>query len=355
MTRREHVPAFVGGARRVIDGQDPGRGLLLEPLSRVALEDTRLLRELGGRHRAGAFERPIEPEGIAEVDGQDLRHPEARREQPLHELVALLVRIDHRPLPSSVGEAPDTRRSPCVTVKRRGDRRQRPLEGEEPALPGRATGVSADVATGAEHPVARHHDRDRVGAEGVADRARSARPADALRQGAVGRRPPEGDPGGRRQDVSRDPAHQPPVELQLETGPFALEVLIELTPDLIGRGGVLQDPGRELTREPPEQLVPLLLLERHVGEAARGDREEQLSDGALEDAEGDVEQPLLGGDPGDVRGRRLRPAVGLLLPRKHSQVFSRIHFISSLSFFTPWYTFARAASSEIPSASATSA
>ena len=117
---------------------------------------------------------------------------------------------------------------------------------------------------------------------------------------------------------------------------------------------MLQDPGRELTREPPEQLVPLLLLEGHVGEAARGDREEQLTDGALEDAEGDVEQPSLGGDPGDVRGRRLGPAVGLPLPRKHSQI-SRIHFISSLSFFTPWYTFARAASSEIPSASATSA
>jgi hypothetical protein len=117
---------------------------------------------------------------------------------------------------------------------------------------------------------------------------------------------------------------------------------------------VLQDPGRELTREPPEQLVALLLLERHVGEAAGGDREEQLSDGALEDSEGDIEQPLLGGDRGDVRGRCLGPAVGLLLPRKRSQI-PRIHVISSLSFFTPWYTFARAASSEIPSASATSA
>ena len=75
--------------RNVVDVQDPGGRLLLEPLPRVSLEDPCRLRQLGSRHRARAFDGTIEPEGVAEVDREHLRHPETRREQPLNEFVTL--------------------------------------------------------------------------------------------------------------------------------------------------------------------------------------------------------------------------------------------------------------------------
>ena len=57
-------------------------------------------------------------------------------------------------------------------------------------------------------------------------------------------------------------------------------------------------------------------------------------------------------------GRKVDPPAGLATTAQPLQILRLdrpLHVISSLSFFTPWYTFARAASSEIPSASATSA
>src|SRR5215210_9078957 len=41
VARREQIPAFVRFRTRLVDGQDPGGGLLLQPLSRVSLEDLR--------------------------------------------------------------------------------------------------------------------------------------------------------------------------------------------------------------------------------------------------------------------------------------------------------------------------
>jgi hypothetical protein len=79
MARREEIPALVCFRGHVVDNQDPCRGLLLQPLSRVSLEDHGLLRESGGRHRARAFESPIQPERVSEVDGQELSHPETAR------------------------------------------------------------------------------------------------------------------------------------------------------------------------------------------------------------------------------------------------------------------------------------
>ena len=78
MTRREHVPADLRLRGHILDREDPGRGLLLQPFPRVPLEGPGLFRELRGRHRAGSSEGAVEPQGVAEVDRQHLRHPEAR-------------------------------------------------------------------------------------------------------------------------------------------------------------------------------------------------------------------------------------------------------------------------------------
>jgi hypothetical protein len=103
MTRREVVSAFVGVGRLVLGRQDPGRGLLLQPLPRVPLEDPGPLSQLASRHRSRPFESSVEPERISQRDGQDLSHPERCREQPLHEFVALSLHIHHHVSPSDLG------------------------------------------------------------------------------------------------------------------------------------------------------------------------------------------------------------------------------------------------------------
>ena len=95
MTLGKEVPAFVGPGGGVLDRQDPGGGLLFQPFPGVSLEDPGRLRQVRGRQRSLPVESPIEPERITEVNRQDLRHPQSRREEPTDELLPLTVRIGH--------------------------------------------------------------------------------------------------------------------------------------------------------------------------------------------------------------------------------------------------------------------
>ena len=149
-------------------------------------------------------------------------------------------------------------------------------------------------ASGRGRPRTRRRRRRRGGRGGTAPRSGSGwsrarcRPRGRRAGGRCARRASRRWSSGRRGRGRSQPGrpvrspHQTPVELQLEAGPVAGEVLVELPPDLVGGLRVFQDPGRELPRKPREQLVALLVLERHVGEAARRDRHEQLPDRAPE-------------------------------------------------------------------------
>jgi hypothetical protein len=88
---REAAPC-VGLARL----EDPGDGLVLEPLADVARVGSRRLRQLGrGRGAAGA-QRLVEPEAVAEVDGVDVVEAEDGAEEPLDERVPRRVAYARR-------------------------------------------------------------------------------------------------------------------------------------------------------------------------------------------------------------------------------------------------------------------
>ena len=72
MPRREKEASPVGFFLLVVDAEDPGCRLLLEPLARVARIDVRRLRKLAGRRRAAVSERTVEPEPVAQVDAEEI-------------------------------------------------------------------------------------------------------------------------------------------------------------------------------------------------------------------------------------------------------------------------------------------
>ena len=100
----------------------PVSRLLLEPLARVALVDPRGLGELGRGQRSAVRERPVQPEPIADVDGEEIERPTAsmnRRSTRRHaaRLLRQLVRCappdgrgDLRPLRAEKAKGVDSRR-----------------------------------------------------------------------------------------------------------------------------------------------------------------------------------------------------------------------------------------------------
>ena len=94
----EHAPVGVGeregaGLGRVAagDGEEPGHGLLLEPLPGVALVDAGTPRELGGGGRALAVEHLVEAELAPEVDGEELERADRGGHHPLGQVRGLGV------------------------------------------------------------------------------------------------------------------------------------------------------------------------------------------------------------------------------------------------------------------------
>jgi hypothetical protein len=89
---REPVPPGLGLGRRVLDLEDPGYGLLLEPLSSVPLVRAGGGRELARPQRAAVGERTVEAELAADVDAEEVEGAERGAEEPLDERLA--ARID---------------------------------------------------------------------------------------------------------------------------------------------------------------------------------------------------------------------------------------------------------------------
>ncbi len=85
----KRVPPLVGRGARLLHVEDTARGLLLEPLARVALMDPCGLGQIARCEWAPVGERSVEAEPIAEVDAEEVPCSERRREEALNERVAL--------------------------------------------------------------------------------------------------------------------------------------------------------------------------------------------------------------------------------------------------------------------------
>jgi hypothetical protein len=86
--RRKKEAPPVGFFVLVLDAEDPGRRLLLEPLARVARMDAGRLRQLAGRRRATVSERAVETEPIAQVDAEEIEGRDRGLEEPLNKRIA---------------------------------------------------------------------------------------------------------------------------------------------------------------------------------------------------------------------------------------------------------------------------
>ncbi len=80
-------PVAAGVSIRLQLEQSASR-LLLQPLARVPLVDPCGLGELRGGERALVGECPVEPEDVAEVDGEQIERADRVHEQALDERVA---------------------------------------------------------------------------------------------------------------------------------------------------------------------------------------------------------------------------------------------------------------------------
>src|SRR5207248_10261040 len=96
-----------------------------------------------------------------------------------------------------------------------------------------ASGVTPEASRRVQHAMAGNDDRDRVGPERVASRARAARAAGSGRHLLVRRDGPERDLARRLQHAAAEAAGQLPVELQLEPVASSGEVLLELPPRFV--------------------------------------------------------------------------------------------------------------------------
>src|SRR5205085_8366367 len=100
---REGEAPLLGRRGDVVDAEDPGGGLLLQPLPGGPLVGLRCGGELGGRARSVVAERAVEAEAIPEVHGENLARREARLEEPVHERHLRVV--GHPRAPYAVGSA----------------------------------------------------------------------------------------------------------------------------------------------------------------------------------------------------------------------------------------------------------
>ena len=98
------------------------------------------------------------------------------------------------------------------------------LQGEQPALARQPAAVAADGAAGADDAMARHHDRDRIGSERIADRAGAPWRANPDGDVAVARHRPVRDPGRPPEHLAGEVAGERPVEGHVEVAELAGEV-----------------------------------------------------------------------------------------------------------------------------------
>ena len=85
------VAALLGSGLDIVHLENAGDRLLLEPLARVALVGSGRLGELARRHVTLVDQRPVVPESISEVDGEELVRAERGSEEALGEGIPLRV------------------------------------------------------------------------------------------------------------------------------------------------------------------------------------------------------------------------------------------------------------------------
>ena len=83
--RGQAVAPLLGVVARVVDLEDAGHRLLLEPLPRVARVDPAARGELARRVGPPVAQRGVEAEPVAEVDAEELERPDRRAEHALVE------------------------------------------------------------------------------------------------------------------------------------------------------------------------------------------------------------------------------------------------------------------------------
>ena len=84
---RQGVAARAGVGRRVVDVEEAGHGLLLEPFAHIALRGTGPRCEVGRCRSAALSQRAVEAEPSAHVDRRDLQRVDRRIEQAVDERV----------------------------------------------------------------------------------------------------------------------------------------------------------------------------------------------------------------------------------------------------------------------------
>ena len=89
--RRQRVPTGVGGCSRVVDLQQRRRRLLFEPFARVPLVDAGGRGEVGAGARAALGEHVVQPQAVAEMDGDQLEGSDTPHEEALDERFDLLL------------------------------------------------------------------------------------------------------------------------------------------------------------------------------------------------------------------------------------------------------------------------
>jgi hypothetical protein len=82
-TAGSHSSPSLGGARGIVDLEEPARRPLLEPLPNVPLVGPGLGRKLGRRRRSQALESAVQAEPVPDVDGAQVHETQvASRRRP---------------------------------------------------------------------------------------------------------------------------------------------------------------------------------------------------------------------------------------------------------------------------------
>ena len=129
---------------RVVHLHDPGSGLLLEPLPRVARIDAGAVGGLAGRARPVRGQHAVEAQAVPQVDGEHVHRAQGRGGETLHERVANMIRAGHR-IPFPAADAAIMARSPSSSGDRAGLNAATTVDVQVTATPWEQGGADGDV------------------------------------------------------------------------------------------------------------------------------------------------------------------------------------------------------------------
>jgi hypothetical protein len=221
--------------------------------------------------------------------------------------------------------------------------------------------------------VARDDQRDRVAAEcrpGGADGPWAAR----LRgHGAIGRGGTVADPGRGLEHAAAEAGAECPVDREVEPGPLAVEVLLQLASGGVEAGGCLEEARGDPRRQLLQDRVGDLVLIGQPDDPRRRGGDEETAERAVHSSVGDVQEPVALGSldqscvqplPGGARrsDRLAQSLFDLVVGWTHrgahdrgSRLSMRLEVRPRRSVLTASKTFRRAASELVSIASPMSA